>query len=650
MAEEIIYNVEVNSKEAESNIESINSSLKGVSEKANSTGKDIEGIGEAAKKSGKDGKKGLGLFSKGVKGIGLAIKSAGLGILLSVMGSIFAVMRKNQSVLDAIETATNFIAVGFKAVSEAVTSAYNSVSESTDGFDALGKVITSLLTLAITPLKLSFYQLKLAMELLKVGYETMFGDDKSIQEAKKGVEETKLAIMEVVGTALEAGKSVIDNIGEAIDEVSQGTSALIDNLSKIDPKELLKTAKGMTELGNAAEIAAAKQAQLVEEYDRQAESQRQIRDDESLSIEARKKANDELGKILKKQEEAMLKQADLQEASAQAQYDANQNQENYIALIDAETNRKGVLAQINGFISEQKVNAIALLKEEREIINSLGESESQLAIQRQKFSAEQILIEQDRLNALIEINELEGEIEAERLHAIVENANAGTQAKIDAQIVLDEFLNTNAEENVQLKKDLGLQQVADAKAVADAEVAIRQGNLNNIGASFALISQLAGKNKALQAAALIGESAVGIAKTVINTQAANSAAVLKYALLPGGIALAAAERTINNIGAGVSIATNIAATSKGLSQLGGGSKGLGALSSVNSGGGGSSTPSAPTFNVVGQSSGNVGTQTETAAQQSEANNSQPVRAYVVSTEMTSQQQLDRDTEEQSSIG
>ena len=226
---------------------------------------------------------------------------------------------------------------------------------------------------------------------------------------------------------------------------------VIQELGKIDPKKLLETATVMTDLANNAEVAAVKQAGLVEEYDRLAEIQRQLRDDESASIEDRKKANDELLVILEKQETEMLKAADAQLASAQAQYAINQNQENYLALLEAENNKKAVQAQITGFLSEQKVNGIALLKEEKELINSMSESESRLAMQKKKFAAEQIINEQDRINRLIELNVIEGEIERERLQAIIDNENAGTQAKVDAKIALDEFTNTNYEENVAFK-------------------------------------------------------------------------------------------------------------------------------------------------------------------------------------------------------
>ena len=47
---------------------------------------------------------------------------------------------------------------------------------------------------------------------------------------------------------------------------------------------------------------------------------------------------------------------------------------------------------------------------------------------------------------------------------------------------------------------------------------------------------------------------------------------------------------------------------------------------------------------------NVNSQTEAAAQQSEATSDRPTRAYVVSTDITSQQALDRDIESQGELG
>jgi len=110
--------------------------------------------------------------------------------------------------------------------------------------------------------------------------------------------------------------------------------------------------------------------------------------------------------------------------------------------------------------------------------------------------------------------------------------------------------------------------IAQAEAVAEAKEKIRDANISNIEGGIALVKSLAGENREIQAAAIIAENAVGVAKTIINTQAANTGATLKYAALPGGIALATAEKAANNIAAGIAIASSVAAAAQGLSALG----------------------------------------------------------------------------------
>ena len=133
---------------------------------------------------------------------------------------------------------------------------------------------------------------------------------------------------------------------------------------------MLDTAQKNVELARSAEIAAAQQALLVEQYDRQAEKLRQLRDNDLRSIEDRIKDNQKLGEVLNKQEKAMLAQADAILASAQAQATKNNNTENQVALLEAQANREGVLAQIEGFRSEQEANRISLIKERQELERS----------------------------------------------------------------------------------------------------------------------------------------------------------------------------------------------------------------------------------------------------------------------------------------
>jgi hypothetical protein len=219
------------------------------------------------------------------------------------------------------------------------------------------------------------------------------------------------------------------------------------------------------------------------------------------------------------------------------------------------------------------------------------------------------------------------------------------QAKFDAEdaekkLAADEKAKADKQKKIDEDKVIADKQIEIDRAVADAKLAIQNQALDTAAQGIGLLKGLFEKNKGLQKAALIAESAIGISKIIINTQAANSAARLKYSLLPGGAALAAAEIALNKIGAGIGIGANIAATAKALGALGGGSaKGGGSVGGDS--GGGSSAP-APSFNVVGNSGVNQIAQT--------LGSQQPVQAYVVANNVTTQQSLDRNIVSNASLG
>jgi hypothetical protein len=210
--------------------------------------------------------------------------------------------------------------------------------------------------------------------------------------------------------------------------------------------------------------------------------------------------------------------------------------------------------------------------------------------------------------------------DAEKKLAEEEKEKAAAQKKLDdAKVIADK-------------------QIEIDRAVADAKLSLQNQALDTASAGVGLLKGLFEKNKGLQKAALIAESAIGISKIIINTQAANAAAKLKYALLPGGTALSAAEIAINKVGAGIGIAANIAATSKALGALGGG----GSASAGSSGGDSPTPPPAPQFNVVGNTGVNQLAET--------LGNQQPVQAFVVANQVTSQQSLDRNIVNNASLG
>ena len=620
MEKNINYKVNVDTGKAQDDVKDLGEDFKDTGEEGKKAGKKIE---DGSKKAGKS-IKGIGtsskIASKGLKGIGTAMKAAGIGLVVAAVAGLFAIMSQNQKVVDAISTAMNTLQLGVNAVTSAIGNAYKRVSEATDGFDALKATIGGLLTIAITPLKLAFYEIQGAIQAANLAYQKLFGDDKSVKKAQDSLLVTTGKILEVVDSAKEAGKAVYDNIGEAFDEVGSAVTAVVEEVGKIDPKKILESAQAMTQLKNNSELAAATQGGLVEKYDRQAEQLRQIRDEERNSIDDRITANNDLLSTLDEMEKSMLSQADAQIASAEANAKANNSIENQVALIDALSNKAGVLAQVEGLRSEQKANDLALDKEKIELTNSAAEAEDRLSIERKRFNAEQIEDETLKLEALQEVYALEAEIEQERLQAIIDNANAGTQAKVDAQIALDEFLETSRQKNIEGDKAV----VKSEEANAEAKKIIQQSLLNQIGGAVNAIGALFKKGTEANKIATLADIALGTASGFIQ-----------------GLDIAQKQAKVG--GAAGAFAFPIFYATQVAAVLGAVGKAKSAMSAGGAGGG-VSTPSAPNISKVSFSPEKSVNQIIAESNQDIATGvNKTVRAYVVSEDVSTAESLRRNT-------
>jgi hypothetical protein len=194
----------------------------------------------------------------------------------------------------------------------------------------------------------------------------------------------------------------------------------------------------------------------------------------------------------------------------------------------------------------------------------------------------------------------------------------------------------NSKTRLQIEKTTSEKSIEILQAEAEQKAVIQQQGLDIALQGIDLIKGLFEKSKGVQKAAVIAESAIGIAKMIISNKLANIAALATPQAIATSGAAAAPVIAMNNISTGIGIAANIAATAKALSTLGGGSAPSGSV-----GGGGATAPtmSAPQFNVVGQSGVN----------QLATLNQQPIQAYVVSGQVTSQQALDRNRLENATL-
>lgn len=554
--------------------------------------------------------KGITGIGKAVQGFGNFLKAAGIGLAIAAFAKFQEILMQNQKAADFFNTA-------FEVVSIALNDFVSFIVDNTDAVVGFFKGIFDDPMESLKSFAQAFkenIQERFESYLDTLGYlasavkKVFSGDFKGALEDVKSAGKESLDVLTGVNNSFDKGSEFISKAKDAIVEYG---------------KEAIKTAATNVKLKNTAQLAAAQQSRLIEQYDRQAEQLRQIRDDERFSIEERRKANDQLLQVLAEQEEAMLRQAQAQVASAQADLAKNNSIENQVALTDALANKEGVLAQIEGLRSEQKANDLALDREENELINTKLESESQLAIERERFNAEQIDNEIAKLERLKEIALQEQEQEQARLQAIVDNANAGTQAKVDAQIALDEFMEQSRQANITADKALSDAKIALNKAEAENELEL----LGAVGGALNGVSALAGENAEAQ-------KAIGVAQAIIDTYIGANKAIAQ-----GGIVGTVAAAGI--IATGLANVQNILSTKipkAEPSSIPG--AGAGSISSA----GVSAAPQAPQFNILG-----AGATNQLAGLLAE-DSQKPVKAYVVSNEVSSAQSLDRNIVESATLG
>ena len=325
-------------------------------------------------------------------------------MIISSLDTLKDLFSQNQKVVDTFTTAFEFAGQMVSQVTTAVTDIYDALTQTTDQFDALGKVISGVVTIGLTPLKLTFYGIKLAVQEAMLAWENSFlggKDEETIKQLNLSITETRTNLLDVGKAALNAGKDIVDNFGEAVTEVGDAGKIVAKELGEVNVKSALESAKAITELKKSAELASVLNQGLIEQYDRQAEQLRQIRDDDSKSIEERIKANEELALVLDEQEVAMKKNAQIAVDAAAAELSKNKDSiELQKAYQDALNEQAGIEAQITGFRSEQQTNTNSLLKEQKEIMNEIslfGKSErdkERLELQ-QEYDLNKELIERE---------------------------------------------------------------------------------------------------------------------------------------------------------------------------------------------------------------------------------------------------------------
>jgi len=306
-------------------------------------------IGEVAKDTkkltteSKKAAKGVGGIGKAFKGIGTAIKAAGIGLVVALVAKLMEVFSKNQKVLDVFNTAMTALSIAFNDLFGFIS---NNIGTVTGYFKELFEdpsvKIKELGTAIKDGLVVRFNEFLEVLGLVGKAFSQLIAGEFS----------------KAFDTIKEAGVQVVDVYTGVDDSLEKITKTIVEYTT-----ETLKQADAITQTAKAADRAAVQFAMLNAQFLKDAELQRQIRDDETKTFEERIEANNKLNDILAEQQKLQREQIQIGITAAQQQFDINASEENFIALQESKVAMLELEETITGQLSEQKTNQVSLEKE-----------------------------------------------------------------------------------------------------------------------------------------------------------------------------------------------------------------------------------------------------------------------------------------------
>lgn len=303
------------------------------------------------------------------------------------------------------------------------------------------------------------------------------------------------------------------------------------------------------------------------------------------------------------------------------------------------------LEEYNAKIEESQNNA---LQKNKDYVSALIDLEN-YKNEKKKESAEEergIILSnlQSKFDALdAENQKIEFDFEQDLARLGEQRAILAEQEATElANTELTEFQKTEIRQKyADARRDITNQEIATEKAAAQAKHEINMAYLGLFEQFGNVLGQVAGKNKALAIAGIVISQAASIGQIIANTAIANAKSVAASPLTFGMPWVA-----INTVSAALSIASTIAGAVKSIQQINQAASQAGVTGGAGGGAAASSAPP-PLPKVQGAAAPQIQTQggmnpTQQIGQTIAASQA-PIRAYVVSGDVSSQQALDRRT-------
>ena len=559
----------------------------------------VEGLGDATKKTSSDMKQGFKAAEQGTKGLGSSIggliKSLGIiGVAMAVFTFMKDLLMKNQKIMDALNVATTALEILFNKLFESVEPIGDAMASAfEDPKQAISDLWEAIKTNFINRLEGLVVAATSVGKVLKGVFELDW------DTIKEGATDYASALVQIgTGFDREQQEAIIDGVKNFAIEAANATKAAVEQASSL------------VDLQNELELLEAGQKKIQMTYQRDAELQRQRRDDIRLTLDERIEANDKLGKILEDQIKVEQVLADKRLALAERERDElGATTERKAKVLLAEGELADLRERIAGQESEQITNQAALEKELFDIQQELRVA----TLDAREKELEELDIYYEALQEKARLaGETDVEIEAAKIKALEDLKN--------------KFIKEDLDKEAKATKD----RVDMQRKEKDARLTAASGMIAGLGS---LVEALGNQSKASVAI----QKTLAIAQIAIDTAKSISA----------GIAGATTSATATGPGAFVATPIFIATTIATI--LGAVGSAVGILNSV-PGGGGASVPSisvptasaAPSFNPVTTNTTELG-----GTEQAEL---APIQAFVVETQITGNQENVNQIEGQAEFG
>ena len=467
----------------------VDADVKDALEKLGAIEKGIEDVGDASKKQ----TGAIKSLTKSFTGIGFAMKAAGFGLIQKVVGKLTETLMNNQAILDGVTTAFNVIGIVANKIIVTFKTIVDRVISAGDNFDALGRIMHNLKTIAITPLKIAFNGIALVIKETQLAWEKSWlgkGDTKRIAELTAQITGYKQEIKDASEEAIAAGKGIVVDFREGIGEVREIGKVVVEEFNNtfegVTVTSLVNQANAITQATNNIGLLAEKHRQLIVVAEQEMETMRATRDDITQTIDDRIQANEDL-----RQKAEETRQLELQALKDQQSAVAAQ-----LSLDKDNIAAKQELAALDTAILETELRKTQIQKEATE--------------QRNALDQERI----DNQNQLDQIIQNSFELEIERI-------NQEQQAR-------EQLARRTISDKKKLEQTLTKIEEDGARARGEIKRKEEEGKLSIVANTLGAISNLIGSETA-------AGKALAIAQAIINTRSAVIAALAPPPLGAGPI-------------------------------------------------------------------------------------------------------------------